>query len=78
MTNCGECSRTISWILPRVSLILKAFAPLVVRRKILLENNVRLSIENQRGFNPNMKEVVQAMVIKLLDARIIYPISNSS
>jgi len=31
----------------------------------------------QRRRNPNMKEVVRSEVIKLLDNRIIYPISDS-
>ena len=31
----------------------------------------------QRRLNPNMKEVVRNEVIKLLDDRIIYPISDS-
>lgn len=35
------------------------------------------TIEHQRRLNPNMKEVVRAEVLKLLDAGIIYPISNS-
>ena len=30
----------------------------------------------QRRLNPNMKEVVKEKVLKLLDAGIIYPISN--
>ncbi|XP_020417839.1 uncharacterized protein LOC109948603 [Prunus persica] len=36
------------------------------------------SVEHQRRLNPNMKEVVRAEVLKLLDAGIIYPISDSS
>ena len=32
----------------------------------------------QRRLNPNMKEVVRTEVLKLLDAGIIYPISDSS
>ena len=31
----------------------------------------------QRRLNPNMKEVVRGEVLKLLDAGIIYPISDS-
>ena len=30
----------------------------------------------QRRLNPNMKEVMRTEIIKLLDAGIIYPISN--
>ena len=32
----------------------------------------------QCRLNPNMKEVIRTEVLKLLDAGIIYPISNSS
>ena len=31
----------------------------------------------KRRLNPNMKEVVKAEVIKLLDSEVIYPISDS-
>jgi hypothetical protein len=45
--------------------------------KIHLEENSKPSEEPQRRLNPTMQEVVRAKVIKLLDARIIYPISDS-
>ncbi|XP_070028692.1 uncharacterized protein [Nicotiana sylvestris] len=46
--------------------------------KILLEEGHKASRENQRRLNPNMKEVVKKEVIKWLDARIIFPISDSN
>ena len=42
-----------------------------------MEEGSKPSIENQRRLNPNMKEVVKKEIMKLLDAGIIYPISNS-
>jgi tRNA uridine 5-carbamoylmethylation protein Kti12 len=42
-----------------------------------LKENAKPSREMQRRLNPNMKEVVRNEVIKLLDDRIIYPISDS-
>ncbi|CAA7053227.1 unnamed protein product, partial [Microthlaspi erraticum] len=36
------------------------------------------SIEPQRRLNPNLKEVVKKEILKLLDAGIIYPISDST
>jgi hypothetical protein len=45
--------------------------------KIHLEENAKPSRESQRRLNPAMQEVVRTEVIKLLDARIIYPISDS-
>ena len=44
---------------------------------IHLEENAKTSHEPQRQLNLAMQEVVRAEVIKLLDAGIIYPISNS-
>ncbi|KAH9801696.1 hypothetical protein KPL71_001121 [Citrus sinensis] len=46
--------------------------------RIHLEENAKPIREMQRRLNPNMKEVVRAEVIKLLDAGIIYPILDSS
>ncbi|BBH06778.1 transposable element gene [Prunus dulcis] len=43
-----------------------------------MEEEHKPSVEHQRRLNPNMKEVVRAEVLKLLDAGIIYPISDSS
>ncbi|KAG7559383.1 Integrase catalytic core [Arabidopsis thaliana x Arabidopsis arenosa] len=37
-----------------------------------------LSIEPQRRLNPNLKEVVKKEILKLLDADVIYPISDST
>jgi hypothetical protein len=45
--------------------------------KIHLEENAKPSGEPQRRLNPALQEVVRAEVIKLLDAGIIYPISDS-
>ena len=45
---------------------------------IHLEDNAKPIREMQRMLNPNMKEVVRVEIIKLLDAGIIYPISDSS
>ena len=45
--------------------------------KILLEDNAKPVVQPQRRLNPAMKEVVQKEVTKLLEAGIIYPISDS-
>ncbi|KAH9780390.1 hypothetical protein KPL71_008058 [Citrus sinensis] len=45
---------------------------------IHLDENAKPTREMQRRLNPNMKEVVRIKVLKLLDAGIIYPISDSS
>lgn len=46
--------------------------------KILLENNFKLVVQLQRSLNLNMKKVVKAEVIKLLDVGVIYRITNGS
>ena len=46
--------------------------------KILIEEGHKPTIERQRRLNPNMQEVVKKEVVKLLDAGIIYRISDSS
>ena len=51
--------------------------PLICTHKIHLEENAKSSQQSQRRLNPHMKEVVRTEVLKLLDAGIIYPISNS-
>ncbi|GKE84999.1 putative nucleotidyltransferase, ribonuclease H, partial [Tanacetum coccineum] len=45
--------------------------------KILMEDEFKPTIQPQRRVNPNIKEVVKKEVIKLLDAGLIYPISDS-
>jgi hypothetical protein len=48
-----------------------------VMHKIHLEEDTKPSREPQRLLNPSMQEVVRGEVNKLLDAGIIYPISDS-
>ena len=56
---------------------IKGISPSTCMHKILMEENCKPTVEHQRRLNPNMKEVVRAEVLKLLDAGIIYPISDS-
>ena len=44
---------------------------------ILLEDNAKPTREMQRRLNPPMMEVVEAEILKLLDAGVIYPITDS-
>ncbi|KAK4410206.1 Transposon Ty3-I Gag-Pol polyprotein [Sesamum angolense] len=46
--------------------------------RIYLEDNTKPSREPQRRLNPTLKEVVMKEILKLLDARIIFPISDSA
>ena len=56
---------------------IKGISLSICMHRILLEDNYKSSVEHQRRLNPNMKEVVRAKILKLLDAGIIYPISDS-
>ena len=56
---------------------IKGVSPSIVMHKILLEDDHKKSVQNQRRLNPMMKEVVKKEVIKWLDTGIIYPISDS-
>ncbi|XP_072060811.1 uncharacterized protein [Arachis hypogaea] len=56
---------------------LKGISPARCMHKILLEDDAKPVVQPQRRQNPAMKEVVQKDVTKLLEAGIIYPISDS-
>ena len=56
----------------------KGINPSICMHKILLNDNVKTSIEHQRRLNPVMKEVVRKEVLKWLNAGFIYAISDSS
>lgn len=57
---------------------IKDISPTICMHKILVEDAYKLSIKHQKRLNPAMKEVVRAEVLKLLNAGIIYAISDSS
>ncbi|CAN6543874.1 unnamed protein product [Malus baccata var. baccata] len=56
---------------------IKGINPTICMHKILMEDGVKPTIDAQRRLNPIMKEVVRNEVMKLLDAGMIYPISDS-
>ena len=57
---------------------LKGIRPSMCMHRILLEDGHKPSVEAQRRLNPTMKEVVRKEVLKWLDTRVIYPISDSA
>lgn len=57
---------------------LKGINPTICMHKILMEDNHKPVVQPQRRLNPLMKKVVRKEVMKLLDAWMIYPISDSS
>ncbi|GKB78353.1 hypothetical protein Tco_0945248 [Tanacetum coccineum] len=66
--------RVIAWSIADIKGIDSSFCTY----KILIEDEFKPSVQPQRRLNPNIKEVVKKEVIKLLDAGLIYPISDSS
>ena len=57
---------------------LKGINPFIFTHHIYLEENAKPVRQPQRRLNPLMKDVVKNEVLKLLDAGIIYSISDSS
>ncbi|KAG9458320.1 hypothetical protein H6P81_002828 [Aristolochia fimbriata] len=66
--------KAIGWSLSDI----EGISPTICTHRILMEDNYKPSIQPQRRLNPTLQEVVKKDVIKLLDAGIIYPISNSA
>ncbi|KAM1136405.1 hypothetical protein ACFX2B_034119 [Malus domestica] len=56
---------------------IKGISPALCMHRIFMEAGTKPTVEAQRRLNPIMKEVVRLEVMKLLDAGIIYPISDS-
>jgi len=56
---------------------LKGISPTICKHRIHLEDDAKPVRQMQRRLNPHMEKVVQKEVVKLLDAGIIYPISDS-
>ncbi|CAA7058511.1 unnamed protein product [Microthlaspi erraticum] len=57
---------------------IKGISPDLCIHRIHLEDESKSSIEPKRRLNPNLKEVVKKEILKLLNAGIIYPISDST
>nr|CAN83413.1 hypothetical protein VITISV_011239 [Vitis vinifera] len=68
-----KCKKTIGWQISD----LKGINPLVCTHHIYMEDEAKPICQPQRRLNPHMQEVVRAEVLKLLQAGIIYPISDS-
>ena len=69
-----EHKEAIGWSLADI----KGIRLAMCMHRILLEEDSKPTVDAQRRLNPSMKEVVWKEVLKWLDARVIYPISNSS
>nr|GEV51483.1 reverse transcriptase domain-containing protein [Tanacetum cinerariifolium] len=65
--------RAIAWKITDI----KGIDPRFCTHKILMEEDYKPAVQSQRRVNLKIHEVIKKEVIKLLDARMIYPISDS-
>nr|GEU53673.1 hypothetical protein [Tanacetum cinerariifolium] len=65
--------QAIAWKLKDI----KGIDPEFYSHKILLEEDYEPKVQSQRRVNPKIHDVIKKEVEKLLDARLIYPISDS-
>nr|GEV42195.1 reverse transcriptase domain-containing protein [Tanacetum cinerariifolium] len=65
--------RAIAWKITDI----KGIDPRFCTHKILTEEDYKPAVQSQRRVNPKIHEVIKKEVIKLLDAGMIYPISDS-
>ncbi|GKD92734.1 reverse transcriptase domain-containing protein, partial [Tanacetum coccineum] len=56
---------------------IKGIDPSFCTHKILMKDDFKLAVQYQRRGNPKIHEVIKNEVIKLFDAKLIYPISDS-
>nr|GEV63877.1 reverse transcriptase domain-containing protein [Tanacetum cinerariifolium] len=66
-------TRAIAWKLSDI----KGIGPEFCTHKILIEEDFKPAIQHQRRVNPKIHDVIKNEVLKLLDAGLIYPISDS-
>nr|GEU52741.1 reverse transcriptase domain-containing protein [Tanacetum cinerariifolium] len=65
--------RAIAWKLSDI----KGIDPEFCTHKILMQEDFKPAVQHQRRVNPKIHDVIKQEVLKLLDAGLIYPISNS-
>ncbi|KAL5582669.1 hypothetical protein UlMin_015111 [Ulmus minor] len=67
-----EHRKAIGWTIDDI----KGISPSICMHKILMEETYKPLVQPQQRLNPSMQEVVKKEVVKLMDAGIIYPISD--
>nr|GEY10332.1 reverse transcriptase domain-containing protein [Tanacetum cinerariifolium] len=65
--------RAFAWKLSEI----KGINPELYTHKILMEDDFEPAVQHQRRVNPKIHDVIKKEVLKLLDAGLIYPISDS-
>ena len=66
--------KAIGWTIDDI----KGISPSICMHKILFEESYKPIVQPQWRLNRSMQKVVKKEVVKLLDAAIIYPISDST
>nr|GEW70080.1 reverse transcriptase domain-containing protein [Tanacetum cinerariifolium] len=66
-------NRAIAWKLSDI----KGIDPEFYTHKIFMEEHFEPAVQHQRRVNPKIHDVIKQEVLKLLEAGLIYPISNS-
>nr|GFB34391.1 reverse transcriptase domain-containing protein [Tanacetum cinerariifolium] len=59
------------------SALIKGINPEFYTHKILMEEDYKPAVQHQRRVNPKIHDIIKKEVEKLLDAGLIYPISDS-
>src|SRR3954464_5616483 len=65
--------RALGWTISDI----KGISPAICTHKILMEEEYKPVVQPQRRLNPAMQDVVRKEVVKLLDAGLTYPNSES-
>nr|GEX96620.1 reverse transcriptase domain-containing protein [Tanacetum cinerariifolium] len=65
--------QAIAWKISEI----KGIDPRFCTHKILMKDDYQPAVQSQRRVNPKIHDVIKKKVIKLLDAGMIYPISDS-
>nr|GEU64274.1 reverse transcriptase domain-containing protein [Tanacetum cinerariifolium] len=73
LTVLKSHKRAIAWKIYDI----KGINPEFCTHKILMEEDFKPTVQHQRRVNPKIHDVIKQEVIKLLDAGLIYPISDS-
>nr|GEX77823.1 reverse transcriptase domain-containing protein [Tanacetum cinerariifolium] len=72
ITVLNSHKRAIAWKLSDI----KGIDPEFCTYKILMEEDFEPAVQHKRRVNPKIHDVIKQEVIKLLEAGLIYPISN--
>jgi len=68
-----ENKEALGWTLGDI----KDYSPSILQHRIHLEDHAKPYLDRQRHLNPTLQEVVKKEVLKWLDHRITYPISDN-